>query len=127
MFRAKKRQTNPNAQVGLSTTFSKPLLHVLSNHQTIDDVLDPIQLAVQGETDVSISRAEMDLRKAMQALAFITSGGFSSFTVLTALSLPGAATALLWTINTLLRGDFQRPNLENPIFHRDHDARFLLP
>ena len=109
---------------------SRPLLHVLDYDQSPDDFIkDNLQrhrqIAIKGETDVYISRAEIDLRKAIQSLNFLSKGTTNSFPTLTALALPGTATALFWSIHALLQQTYQKPNLENPIHRRNHDARLL--
>jgi len=110
---------------------SRPLLHVLEYGQSPNDFIqNDLQghqkIALQGQTDVLISRAELDLRKAIQSLAFLSGGVINSFLILTALSLPGTATALFWTIHALLQHQYQKLNLVNPVHHREHDARLLF-
>ncbi|MDJ0707228.1 MAG: hypothetical protein QNJ46_28470 [Leptolyngbyaceae cyanobacterium MO_188.B28] len=65
------------------------------------------------------------MRKAIQSLNFLSKGSTNSFPTLTSLSLPGTATALFWSIHALLQQTYQKPNLENPIRRRNHDARLL--
>ncbi|MDJ0706657.1 MAG: hypothetical protein QNJ46_25585 [Leptolyngbyaceae cyanobacterium MO_188.B28] len=122
-----KRQSNSKAQSSSPVIFPSPLLHVLDSHQSPDDdFLKPLKIALRGETDVSISRAEIDLRKAMQSMAFMAKSNIDSFPTLTALSLPPLATALFWAIYALLHQQYQNPNLDNLIRHRNHDARLLF-
>ena len=127
MFRPRNRRSSVSAQPGSPPHFSRPLLYVLDYDQSPDDLPQKLwRNALKGETDVFISRAEIDLRKAIQALAFVGNASINSFPTLTALSLPGRATALLWTIHILLQQTYQKPDLENPIHHRNHDARLLF-
>lgn len=122
-IRPRKHHTSPNVSTTVNATFAKSLLQILEYNQEPDD---PRKSALQGQTDVYISRAELDLKKAIQSLAFITHGRINSFPTLTALSLPGTATALFWAIHALLQHQYQKPNLENPIHRRNHDARLLF-
>ncbi|MEM0978940.1 MAG: hypothetical protein AAGH78_01565 [Cyanobacteria bacterium P01_H01_bin.58] len=95
--------------------------------QSPEDVREqPRNLVLQGQTDVYISRAEIDLKKAIQNLAFITHGQINSFPTLAALSLPSSAAALFWAIHAFLQHQYQKSNLENPIHRRNHDARLLF-
>ena len=131
MFKPRNRQSNANIPLTSPTNLSRSVMHVLEYNQSPNDfVHDELQghqqIALQGQTDVPISRAELDLRKAIQALSLLSSGSISSFPTLTALSLPVTATALFWTIHALLQQTYQKPHLENPIYHRDHDARLLF-
>ncbi|MEL6350888.1 MAG: hypothetical protein AAFR58_03910 [Cyanobacteria bacterium J06627_28] len=104
----------------------RPLLHILAEgEQPGDMVQKPKQVALQGQTDVYIARAEIELRNAMQSLAFMTNSEINSISTLTALSLPKAVAPLFWTINALLQEKYDRPNDRNRIHHRNHDARLL--
>ncbi|MEM9002832.1 MAG: hypothetical protein AAGE59_04800 [Cyanobacteria bacterium P01_F01_bin.86] len=126
-LRSKKPHASHNVQPTYSPTFARPLLQILEYNQSPDDLRQkPRQLALQGQTDVYISRAELDLKKAIQSLAFVTHGRINSFSTLTALSLPGTTTALFWAIHALLQHQYQKPDLENPIHRRNHDARLLF-
>ena len=124
------RPRSAKAQQTFSLNHSRPLLQVLDYGQSPGDFIkDNLQghwqIVFKGETDVYISRAEIDLKKAIQSLNFLSDGSTNSFPTLTALSLPGTATALFWSIHALLQQTYQKPNLENPIRRRNHDARLL--
>ncbi|MGD1897854.1 MAG: hypothetical protein ACFB16_12980 [Phormidesmis sp.] len=105
---------------------SKPLLHILDHDEKPGDMLtQPKQKALRGQADVYIARAEIELRNAMQSLAFMTNSEINSISTLTALSLPKAVAPMFWTINALLQEKFQKPNDYSRIHHRNHDARLL--
>ncbi|MEL6493001.1 MAG: hypothetical protein AAFQ95_23875 [Cyanobacteria bacterium J06621_3] len=106
---------------------SRPLLHILeADEQPGDMVRKPKAIALQGQKDVYIARAELELRNAMQSLAFMTNSEINSISTLTALSLPKAVAPLFWTINALLQEKYQKPNDNNRIHHRNHDSRLLF-
>ena len=127
MFSPKNINGPANGQLNLGSRRSKPLLYVLDYGESPDDRPHMLwQKALKGESDVFISRAEIDLRKAMQALSFSTDATINSFESLAALSLPGTTTALFWAIDFLLKQKYQKPNLHNLIHHRNHDARLLF-
>ena len=126
MFNHLKQTSNSLFQPTTAAS-AKLLLHVLNDGEAPGDMLvKPRQAAFHGQTDVYISRAEIELRNAIQSLAFTSHAGINSFPVLTALSLPETVTPLIWTIHVLLKGKFQKPNDHNPIQHRNHDARLLF-
>lgn len=127
MFRPRKHKSSSGNQPTSSWLPLKPLLQILEYGQSRKDVLQrPQDLVLQGQTDVYIARAEIDLKRAIQSLAFITHGQINSFPTLTALSLPSSAAALFWAIHAFLNHQYQRPHLENPIHRRNHDARLLF-
>lgn len=110
-------------------SLSKPLLQLWGGDSLPEDLfrlLEPKQSALQGQTDVPIFRAEMDLRNAMQSLAFLSNTNVNSLPTLTAISLPGTATALFWTIHVFLQQKYSQPNLDNATHARDRDARLLF-
>ncbi|MEM9118680.1 MAG: hypothetical protein AAGD09_12465 [Cyanobacteria bacterium P01_F01_bin.56] len=126
-FRFKKSKSASRKNSISSTSSSKLLLQILEPGQSPDDVRQrPRDLALKGQDDVYISRAEIDLRKAIQSMAFITHGQINSLPTLAALSLPSSAAALFWAIHALLKNQYPTPNLGNPIHHRNHDARLLF-
>ena len=86
----------------------------------------PKAIALKGQKDVYIARAEIELRNVMQSLAFLTNSEINSISTLTALSLPDSVAAMFWTINALLQEKYQKPNDSNRIHHRNHDARLLF-
>lgn len=105
---------------------SKPLLHILDYGEQPDEMaLKPKQVALQGQTDVYITRAEMELKKAMQTMAFMTNSEINSVSTLTAMSMPKTVTPLFWTIRMLLQEKYQKPNDSQRIHHRNQDARLL--
>lgn len=131
MFRSQNWQSSANSQPVFSTVLSRPLLHVLDHNQSPSDFIcnelkGHVEIALKGQTDVAISRAESDLRKAMQSLAFLSNAVTSSLPTLTALALPGTTIALFWSIHALLQNKYQKPKLDNLIHHRNHDARLLF-
>ncbi|MBN8294993.1 hypothetical protein JI664_23705, partial [Rhodobacter sp. NTK016B] len=80
-------------------TLSRPLLHILDYGERPGDmVAKPKQVALHGQKDVYIARAEIELRNAMQSLAFMTNSEINSISTLTALSLPKAVAPMFWTI-----------------------------
>ncbi|MEL6553245.1 MAG: hypothetical protein AAFQ63_07280 [Cyanobacteria bacterium J06621_11] len=120
-------QSDGSLQKVVRPLLSKPLLRVLDQgEQPGDMVTKPKQMALQGQRDVYIARAEIELRNAMQSLAFMTHSEINSLSTLTALSLPKAIAPMFWTINALLQEKFQKPNDHSRIHHRNHDARLLF-
>lgn len=130
MFNPKNKQKRSPARLTLSSLSSKPLLYVLDYEESSDDFDDlPHKLwqkALKGESDVFISRAEIDLRKAMQAFSLSNNSSINSIQSLTALSLPDTAIALFWAIYALLQQKYQKPDLTDVIHRRNHDARLLF-
>ena len=88
-------------------------------------VAKPKQVALHGQKDVYIARAEIELRNAMQSLAFMTNSEINSISTLTALSLPKAVAPMFWTINAFLQEKYEKPNDPTRTHHRNHDARLL--
>ncbi len=114
------------ARKGARSFAAKPLIRILGKHEAPGDMLQrPKAIAFKGETDVYIARAEIELRKAMQSMAFNSAMGHSSLPTLTALSLPGTATTLLWVIHAFLEGRYQNSNDARLIHHRNRDAQML--
>ncbi len=106
---------------------SKPLIHILERGERPGDMVMLRQLAaLQGQTDVYIARAEIELRNVMQSLAFSTHSEINSISTLTALSLPKSVAAMFWTINALLQEKFPRPQDPYRIHHRNHDSRLFF-
>ncbi|ESA33139.1 hypothetical protein N836_22370 [Leptolyngbya sp. Heron Island J] len=126
MFQNKHQKVGVNAPEALNQSLSKPLLYVLAHGEASGDPGQINQSVFNGQTDVSIARGELELRKAIQSLAFITEASINSLPTLTALSLPGAAIPLFWTIHTFLQQQYEKPGLDNPINRRNHDARLLF-
>ena len=127
-FSALARTTS--STTALSTTVqqqaSKLLLHVLDlNELPYEMVTRPKEVAFHGQTDVYIARAELELKKAMHAMSFSSRMPVSDLPTLTALSLPGAATSVMWTVHALLQKKFQKQNNKSRIHHRNHDAQIL--
>lgn len=105
---------------------AKPLLRVLGRNEMPGDVLGKRRsLVFQDGTDVYIARAELELRKAMELMAFDGAMGNSSLPKLTALSLPGSATSVLWITHAFLQERHQKKNDHSLIHHRNRDARML--
>ncbi|MBE7384982.1 MAG: hypothetical protein F6J95_026665 [Leptolyngbya sp. SIO1E4] len=127
MFSPENTHAAANNQLNFNSLGFRSLLYVLNYGEDPTDLPRMLwQEALKGESDVFISRAEIDLRKAMQALSFSTDSNVNSFESLAALSLPGTTTALFWTIESLLKQKYQKPDLNNLIRHRNHDARLLF-
>ncbi|MGF1518518.1 MAG: hypothetical protein ACFCVB_12030 [Nodosilinea sp.] len=103
----------------------RPLLHVLPPNQRPKDFKDPIEHSFR-DADVVISRAELDLRRALQALMIHTGSMVNSLEVLVALQLPGNTAALFWAarllLNEALVGDLYA---DNAVRRTNHDARLL--
>ncbi len=109
-----------------SISVAKPLLRVLGRNEKPGDTLGKRwATAFPGSSDVYISRAELELRKAMELLVFDGVMGSSSLPILTALSLPGNSTPLLWTTYAFLQERYSKLNDPSRIHHRDRDARLL--
>ncbi|MEO1182406.1 MAG: hypothetical protein AAFX51_16505, partial [Cyanobacteria bacterium J06636_28] len=125
MFRNKHKKVGMSAEAALSQALSKPLLYVLDHGESPNELRQDYQTVFRGQTDVSIARAELELTKAFQSLAFLSNASITSLPTLTALSLPKAAVPLFWTIHSLLQEEHQTLGLDNPIHHRNHDARLL--
>ncbi|MEM6450800.1 MAG: hypothetical protein AAF703_10850 [Cyanobacteria bacterium P01_D01_bin.105] len=119
-----------SAAASLSTpaaiTNNKLLLHVLDlDELPYEMVTKPKRAAFRGQKDVYISRAELELKKAMQTMSFSSRMSVSDLPTLTALSLPSSATAITWTVYALLQEKFQKENDPSRIHHRNHDAKLL--
>ncbi|MGB7084640.1 MAG: hypothetical protein WBD47_03740 [Phormidesmis sp.] len=113
--------------VGAAQHFSKPLLHILDHDEMPGDMIKkPMQAALRGQRDVYITRAELELKRAMQSLTFTMRSTVNSISTLTALSLPDIAAPLFWTINALLQEKYEKPNDSSRIQHRNHDARLMF-
>ncbi|HIK45127.1 MAG TPA: hypothetical protein IGR64_09600 [Leptolyngbyaceae cyanobacterium M65_K2018_010] len=103
----------------------RPLLHVLAQGQSPADFQDPIEHSFK-EPDVIISRAELDLRRAVQSLMILTGLAVNSLEVVTALELPGSTAALFWAIRLLLDDSLPAEiSQSHQIRKRDHDSRLL--
>ncbi len=120
---------NPNAGLAkrrAPMSVAKPLLRVLGRDERPGDAMGIRRAgAFQGEADVYIARAELELRKAMELIAFEGAMGNSSLAALTALSLPGSVTPLLWTTHAFLQRRYQKLKDNSLIHHRNRDARML--
>ncbi len=122
-----QRQSKGQLKTAAPALPFKPLLHILGRGEMPGDMVrKPKQIALRGQTDVYITRAEIELKKAMQSLAFVTQSEINSIYTLTALSLPPSVAPLFWTINALLQEKYPRPNDNSLIQHRNHDARLLF-
>ncbi|MGF1524323.1 MAG: hypothetical protein ACFBSF_18535 [Leptolyngbyaceae cyanobacterium] len=128
MFNSKKKGKTAKPVLEFNFSFSKPLIYVPNHGESISDDWPHLlwEKVFRGEFDIFISRAELDLRKAMQLLSFSTDSSINSFQALAALSLPSTATALIWVTQALLQEKYQKPNLDNLIYYRNHDARLLF-
>lgn len=128
MFKFKKKGTAATSSQALSFSPAKPLLYIPNHGESSSDDWPGLlwEKVFRGEFDVFISRAELDLRKAMQFLSFNTDSSIGSFQALAALLLPNSATALIWATQALLQEKYQKTNLDNLIYHRNHDARLLF-
>jgi hypothetical protein len=105
---------------------ARPLLRVLDRHEKPGDVMGKRwATAFPGSSDVYISRAELELRKAMELLVFDGAMGSGSLPILTALSLPGNTAPLLWTTYAFLQERYPKLNDRSRIHHRNRDARML--
>ncbi len=105
---------------------ARPLLRVLGRNEMPGDVLGRRRSQVfQDGVDVYIARAELELRKAMELMAFDGAMGNSSLPQLTALSLPGSATSVLWITHAFLQERYPKKNDHSLIHHRNRDARML--
>lgn len=124
MFRNKHQ--NVGAQAALNQSMSKPLLYILAHGEASGDPSQISKAIFNGQTDVSIARGELELRKAIQSLAFMSETSINSLPTLTALSLPGASVPLFWTIHAFLQQQYEQPDLDNRINRRNHDARLLF-
>ena len=125
-FKNKSEIDKPVSEVEFSS--SKPLIYIPNHGESSHDDWPHLiwKKVFKGDFDVFISRAEIDLRKAMQLLSFNTDSSVNSFQALAALSLPSTVTALIWVTQALLQEKYQKPNLDNSIYHRNHDARLLF-
>lgn len=122
-----QRQSKGRLKTAVPVLPFKPLLHILDRGEMPGDMVKkPKQIALRGQTDVYITRAEIELKKAMQSLAFVTQSEINSIYTLTALSLPPSVAPLFWTINALLQEKYPKPNDNSLIQHRNHDARLLF-
>jgi hypothetical protein len=105
---------------------AKPLLRILGRNERPGDVMGKRWAAAfPGSGDVYISRAELELRKAMELLVFDGAMGNSSLPILTALSLPGHTAPLLWTTYAFLQERYPKLTDASRIHHRNRDARML--
>lgn len=128
MFDFGKKDKVDKSILEFAFSSSKPLIYVPNHGESSSDDWPHMlwEKVFKGQYDVFISRAELDLRKSMQLLSFNTDSSINSFQALAALSLPGTATALIWVTQALLQEKYQKPNLDNPIYSRNHDARLLF-
>ncbi|WP_439343781.1 hypothetical protein [Vacuolonema iberomarrocanum] len=127
MFNFIKRRIAMNTPLSFEALRSKPLLYILDYGESPDERPHMLlQQALEGESDVCVSRAEIDLRKAIEALSLITDSTINSFEALAAMALPRTTAALFWSIQSLLHRHYQNPNLPNAIHDRNHDARLLF-
>ncbi|MEM0978993.1 MAG: hypothetical protein AAGH78_01830 [Cyanobacteria bacterium P01_H01_bin.58] len=128
MFNFKKKNKVDRSVLESGFSSSKPLIYVPDHGESNRDDWPHLlwEKVFRGDFDVFISRAELDLRKAMQLLTFNTDSSINSFQALAALSLPGTATALIWVTQALLQEKYKKPDLDNAIHHRNHDARLLF-
>ncbi len=122
-----KSQTAGQIQLRAKVPLFRPLLHILDYDEEPGDVVRKLKhFALRGQTDVYIARAEIELRRAMQALSFLTDSEINSISTLTALSLPQNVAPLFWTINALLQEKYAKPEDSQWIHNRNHDARILF-
>jgi hypothetical protein len=125
IFRPRSKSSSRRS-ASLAQGFSyRRLLHVLAQGQTPRDFKDPIEHSFR-DNDVVISRAELDLRRAVQTLMIHTGLAVNSLEVLTALELPGSTAALFWAIRLLLDDTLPAEMSQtHRIRKRDHDSRLL--
>ncbi|MEO1257034.1 MAG: hypothetical protein AAFY41_19435, partial [Bacteroidota bacterium] len=128
MFGFGKRDKVEKSTLEFTFSHSKPLIYVPNHGESSDSDLPSLlwKKVFHDEFDVYISRAELDLKKAMQLLSFNTDSTIDSFQAIAALSLPKNATALIWVTQALLQRRYQKPNLNSPFHERNRDARFLF-
>ncbi|MEO1347724.1 MAG: hypothetical protein AAFW84_02825 [Cyanobacteria bacterium J06635_15] len=102
----------------------QPLLHVLSHPtQAPQGVLSR---ALQGRHGQEIVRAEIELKKVTKALSIMAGGTFNDPTMLTTLSLPGNADAVLWVAYMLFDQAQQLNAGGYSIQKRNRDCHMLL-
>lgn len=132
MFRPRTPSSNIGLQQASPDLVSRRLLYVLAPGQSVQDYMtnhlqQPRQVALQGQTDVSTQRAELDLRKAMRLLVLGSPhANIASLSTLTALSLPDATATWLWLIAAFLEHQYQKSDSDHFVRQRDHDARLLF-
>ncbi len=124
-FRRRSRASGSRSRQGATPSSLRPLLHVLGPGQQAKDFKDPIEYSFR-DTDVVISRAELDLRRAVQGLMVHTGSMVNSLELLAALQLPSNTAALVWAarllLNEALVGDLYA---DNAVRRTNHDARLL--
>jgi len=113
---------------------SKPFLYVLGYGQTSKDFEHPLAKAFKGTEALELMRAEVDLKRFLSNLRYLTRGAANSLTTLSAAGLPGLSPALIWVAMSLIRGEnaelpLHQPNFETLSdygYRRDHDALLIL-
>ena len=125
IFRRQSRSSRSRSHSFQGAFQFRPLLRILAENQQPEDFEDPIERSFT-DRDVVISRAELDLRRAVQRLTLQTSAAVHSLDVLTALQLPQDSAALLWTARMLLKNELPREDdTTHHIQNLNHDSRLL--
>ncbi len=125
IFRRRSKLSKLQSRQGGEDSRLRPLLHVLGPGQSAKDFQDPIEQSFRDD-DVIISRAELDLRRAVQQLMLSTGSAIGSLELLAALQLPSHTAAIVWAarllLNETLAGDLYP---DNTVRRTNHDARLL--
>lgn len=124
-FRRRSRASGSRSRQGATPARLRPLLHVLAPGQQAKDFKDPIEYSFR-DADVVISRAELDLRRALQGLMVRTGSTVNSLEMLAALQVPSNTAALFWAARLLLNEALVADlYADNAVRRTNHDARLL--
>jgi hypothetical protein len=106
----------------------RPLLQVLEAGADTAPKENVLEQAMAGEKDTYISRAEPDLKKAIQTLILKirTNVNIAHLPTTVAAGLPDNLLALLWVVNACLHEDATTGDAESRSHERNHDARLLF-
>jgi hypothetical protein len=122
MFRRPSKSSSLRSHQGRDR---RPILHVLDPGQRAQNFTNPITQSFP-EPDVIISRAELDLRRAVQRMMMITGSTVNSLELLTALQLPSHTAAVFWVARLLLNQKLEADlYADNAIRRTNHDARLI--
>jgi hypothetical protein len=102
----------------------KPLLHILTSDEPINNIQNFFNVALAGREKVEFARAELELKKAVGLMASMTGGNANSLPFLSALSLPSMTTAITWTASAIISVDNPKTDIEPE--KRNRDSLHLL-
>lgn len=104
----------------------KPLIYILAPNQAIDHIRVLYGEALQGKEKVQISRAAIDLKKAIDCFTFVGGGFIHSLPILAATGMPIMLTSTLWVAASLFNQEHQEIEVQRFSEKRNRDAHSLL-